>query len=547
MKDRLLQKGKIMSYLALYRKYRPQIFDDVVGQEHIVRTLKNQISANRVAHAYLFCGSRGTGKTSIAKIFARAVNCEQPVNGSACGACDACQKVQDGSGINIIEMDAASHNGVDNIREINEEVKYTPAVGKYKVYIIDEVHMLSTGAFNALLKTLEEPPAHVIFILATTDPQKIPVTILSRCQRFDFKRISAREIQERLGVYMKEENIDIEDKALAYIAKLADGGMRDALSILEQSISFYFEETITLDKVLYLVGAVDSSILFDMIYAIIAQDTKKALELCEEVNAKGRSIRQFASDLLEHSRNLLVAKTTNGMASVLDYSNEYITLLKKQAEEISINELMRYIKHFGQLEYELRNAISPRILLEIALLKLSEVQMDTSPESMMTKIQFLEKKLEKLVEDGLQVTSSMPAQMAATIKEVVPARLPKAVPEDIRELIKKWPEIKSKLGRAAWSIFETSEAGFVEDDLFYVVYKDGMEVPVSRHLDELKKVINEIAGKEVKVKPIHADDYADKCIEVYGSNPKQTEDIKDISAIIKNVEAKINFNIEIKN
>ncbi|WP_069999753.1 DNA polymerase III subunit gamma/tau [Cellulosilyticum sp. I15G10I2] len=537
-----------MSYLALYRKYRPNTFDDVVGQEHIVRTLKNQINSNRVAHAYLFSGSRGTGKTSIAKIFARAVNCEDPINGSACGRCSACEKVQDGSGINIIEMDAASHNGVDNIREINEEVKYTPAVGKYKVYIIDEVHMLSTGAFNALLKTLEEPPAHVIFILATTDPQKIPVTILSRCQRFDFKRLSAKEIQDRLSIYMKQESISIEEKALAYIAKLADGGMRDALSILEQSISFYFEETITLDKVLYLVGAVDSSILFNMIYAIIAQDTKKALELCEEVNRLGRSIRQFASDLLEHSRNLLVAKTTNGMESVLDYSSEYILELQRQAESISISELMRYIKHFGELEYELRNAISPRILLEIAVLKLSEVQMDHSPESMMTKMQLLEQKLEKLAQEGLKVAASQPVEMPkGSSKEVVPKRLPKAVSEDVRELIKKWPEIKAGLGRAAWSIFETAEAGFVEDDVFYVVYKDGMDVLVNAHLEELKKGINEVAAKDVKVRAIHADEYASKCIEVYGSHPEQTEDIKDMADVIKNVAAKINFNIQIKN
>lgn len=537
-----------MSYLALYRKYRPNTFDDVVGQEHIVRTLKNQINSNRVAHAYLFSGSRGTGKTSIAKIFARAVNCEKPINGSACGQCEACQKVQDGSGLNIIEIDAASHNGVDNIREINEEVKYTPAVGKYKVYIVDEVHMLSTGAFNALLKTLEEPPAHVIFILATTDPQKIPVTILSRCQRFDFKRLLAREIQERLKSYMKQEHIDIEDKALSYIARLADGGMRDALSILEQSISFYFGETITLDKVLYLVGAVDSSILFNMIEAIAAQDTKGTLELCEEVNTLGRSIRQFASDLLEHSRNLLVAKTTNGIGNMLDYSSEYIEELQKQAEKLSVNELMRYIKHFGDLEYELRNALSPRILLEVAIFKLSEVQMDTSPESMMTKIQVLEQKLEHLAQEGRREVSVIPKDISPqTSQELIPERLPKAIPEDIRELIKRWPEIKGKLGRAAWSIFESAQAGFVEDDIFYVVYKEGMEVLVNAHLEELKRNICETAGKEVRVKPIHGEEYAAKCIEVYGSHPEQSEDIKDMADVIKNVAAKINFNIQIKN
>ena len=318
------EKGEIMSYLALYRKYRPYVFNDVIGQEHIVRTLKNQISSHRVAHAYLFSGSRGTGKTTIAKIFARAVNCPSPVEGSACGECETCKKVKESAAMNVIEIDAASHNGVDNIREINDEVKYTPAVGKYKVYIIDEVHMLSTGAFNALLKTLEEPPAHVIFILATTDPQKIPVTILSRCQRFDFKRISTNEIEHTMRKYMEKEQIDIEEDALAYIARLADGGMRDALSILEQSISFYYGETITLDKVQYLVGAVDTSILFKMVDAIVSQNANDMLALCEEVNVQGRSLRQFASDLLEHCRNLLVAKTTNGGSDVLDYSGEHV-------------------------------------------------------------------------------------------------------------------------------------------------------------------------------------------------------------------------------
>lgn len=537
-----------MSYLALYRKYRPRTFDEIVGQEHIVRTLRNQINAHRVAHAYLFSGSRGTGKTTIAKIFARAVNCERPINGSACGECEACHKVQDGSGINIIEIDAASHNGVDNIREINEEVKYTPAVGKYKVYIIDEVHMLSTGAFNALLKTLEEPPAHVIFILATTDPQKIPVTILSRCQRFDFKRISAKEIEETLVMYMEKEQVDIEEKALAYIARLADGGMRDALSILEQSLSFYFDETITLDKVLYLVGAVDSSILFDIIYAIITQDAEKTLGLCEEVNRQGRSIRQFASDLLEHSRNLLVAKTTKGGIDVLDYSKEYVDALKKQAEAVSTNELMRYIKQFGILEYELRNAISPRILLEVALLKLCEVQMDESPESMLTKMQVLEEKLEKLMQEGVKVAATeAPSVQRGPSKEIIPERLPKAVSEDIRELKNKWPEILKTMGHTTiWTIFATAEAGFIEDDVLYIVYKQGMEAGVNSHIEELKKIICQFAGKDVRVRAMSADEYANKCIEVYGSSPQKNPDVQDMAQVIKNVEAKINFNIEVK-
>ena len=536
-----------MSYLALYRKYRPYTFDDVVGQEHIVRTLKNQINAGRVAHAYLFCGSRGTGKTSIAKIFARAVNCMSPVNGSACGVCESCQKIKDGSAINIIEIDAASHNGVDNIREINEEVKYTPAVGRYKVYIIDEVHMLSIGAFNALLKTLEEPPAHVIFILATTDPQKIPVTILSRCQRFDFKRISAKEIEATLKEYMEKEQIDIEEKALMYIAKLADGGMRDALSILEQSISFYFGEHITLDKVLYLVGAVDTTMLFDMISSIRACDASKVLELIEAVNTQGRSIRQFVSDLLEHSRNLLVAKTTKDSSELLDYSSEYIALLKDQAAAIEVHELMRYIKQFSTLEYELRTAISPRVLLEVTLLKLTEVQLDLSPESMMTKMQVLENKLEELAKKGVQVVQAAPVQQVPT-KEVVPTKLPEAVPDEVKALKGKWQQIVAGLGTTstARTVYATAEAGYIEGDIFYIVYRKGMEAGVNRYLDELKVAINEVAGKEVKVRTMSADDYASKSIEAYGSSPKVTQEVQDISQVLKSVQSKINFNLDVK-
>ena len=536
-----------MSYLALYRKYRPYTFDDVVGQEHIVRTLRNQINSHRVAHAYLFSGSRGTGKTSIAKIFARAVNCETPINGSACGECDTCHKVSDSSAMNVIEIDAASHNGVDNIREINEEVKYTPAVGKYKVYIIDEVHMLSTGAFNALLKTLEEPPAHVIFILATTDPQKIPVTILSRCQRFDFKRITATAIEETLKKYMEKEKVDIDEKAISYIARLADGGMRDAFSILEQSISFYFGERITLEKVLYLVGAVDTNLLYEMISAIVTKNTSKTLSLCEEVNRQGRSLRQFASDLLEHCRNLLVAKTTKGGSDVLDYSNEYVEKLKMQAEEIPTHELMRYIKHLAQLEYELRTAISPRILLEVALLKLCEVQMDDSPESMLTKMQEMERKLEKLMSEGITMTS-VPMMQAAPKEVVVPTRLPEAVPDEVKLLKNKWNEILSTFGTtsAARAVYTSTRLGYIEGDILYIVYGKGMEAGVNRYLDDAKIAINNFAGKEVKVRAMSADDYAAKSIETYGSSPIPTEEVKDISSVLRDVQAKINFHIDVR-
>ena len=249
-----------MSYTALYRKFRPSEFDDVKGQDHIVTTLKNQIKADRIGHAYLFCGTRGTGKTTVAKIFAKAVNCQHTEDGSPCGKCEMCRSIASGASMNVIEIDAASNNGVDNIREIREEVAYRPTEGKYKVYIIDEVHMLSIGAFNALLKTLEEPPEYVIFILATTEAHKIPITILSRCQRYDFKRISIDTIADRLRELMTEENVEVEEKAIRYVAKMADGSMRDALSLLDQCIAFYLGQKLTYDHVLEVLGAVDTDV-----------------------------------------------------------------------------------------------------------------------------------------------------------------------------------------------------------------------------------------------------------------------------------------------
>lgn len=273
------RKGDIMSYTALYRKFRPSTFDQVKGQDHIVQTLKNQINANRIGHAYLFCGTRGTGKTSVAKIFAKAVNCEHPVDGSPCNECETCRGITNGSAMNVIEIDAASNNGVDNIRQIRDEIQYSPSSGKYTVYIIDEVHMLSIGAFNALLKTLEEPPAYVIFILATTEPHKIPITILSRCQRYDFKRISIDTIAARLSELMEKESIEVEDKAIRYVAKAADGSMRDALSLLDQCIAFYLGQKLTYDNVLDVLGAVDNEIFSRLTRSVIDSDVTTSLNI----------------------------------------------------------------------------------------------------------------------------------------------------------------------------------------------------------------------------------------------------------------------------
>ena len=322
--------------------------------------------------------------------------------------------------------------------------------------------------------------------------------------------------------------------------------MRDALSILEQSISFYYGETITLDKVLYLVGAVDTGILFDMVDAICNQQASEVLHLCNEVNKQGRSLRQFTTDLLEHCRNLLVAKTTSGGTDVLDYSSEYVEKLKQQASQIETNELMRYIKHLGQLEYELRTALSPRILMEVALMKLCEVQMDDSPESMMTKMQLLEQKFEKLLKEGVMMQSA-PVVVSAPREEIVPTRLPEAVPDEVKALKNQWPAILNSMGTtsAARAFYSSTQLGYIEGDILYIVYQHGMEAGVNRYLDEIKAVINKFAQKEVKVRPIAAEDYANKSIETYGTSPKVTQEVKDISSVLRDVQSKINFHIDL--
>ena len=321
-----------MSYTALYRKFRPVEFEDVKGQEHIITTLKNQIEANRIGHAYLFCGTRGTGKTTVAKIFAKAVNCEHPVNGSPCGECAMCRSIAAGTSMNVIEIDAASNNGVDNIREIREEVAYRPTEGKYKVYIIDEVHMLSIGAFNALLKTLEEPPEYVIFILATTEVHKIPITILSRCQHYDFKRISIETITDRMRDLMQEEQVEVEEKALRYVAKAADGSMRDALSLLDQCIAFYLGQKLTYDNVLEVLGAVDTDVFSRLLRSVIRRDVPKVLDIVDDLVMQGRELTQLATDFTWYLRNLLLVKTSDNIEDVLDVSTENM----QQLQELSL-------------------------------------------------------------------------------------------------------------------------------------------------------------------------------------------------------------------
>lgn len=432
-----------MSYTALYRKFRPDSFEDVKGQDHIVTTLKNQIKAQRIGHAYLFCGTRGTGKTTVAKVLAKAVNCENPVDGSPCGTCAMCRGISAGTSMNVIEIDAASNNGVDNIREIREEVTYRPTSGNYKVYIIDEVHMLSTGAFNALLKTLEEPPSYVIFILATTEVHKIPVTILSRCQRYDFKRITIDTISARMRDLMVQEQVEVEEKALRYIAKAADGSMRDALSLLDQCIAFHLGEKLTYDMVLEVLGAVDTEVFGRLLRKVIASDVTGSIRTLEELIIQGKEISQFVTDFTWYMRNLLLVQTSENPQEAVDVSTEQLAEMKEESKMVDTNTLMRYIRVFSELSSQLRYATQKRVTVEIALIKLCRPQMEVNTDSLLDRLRVLENKIEELSErPAVQVVKaaydeSETPHPAAAKKEKPPV----AAPEDLRRIYSEWKMI----------------------------------------------------------------------------------------------------------
>ena len=384
-----------MAYMALYREWRPKNFQDVVGQDHVTITLKNQINSHRIAHAYLLCGTRGTGKTSTAKILAKAVNCLNSDNGEPCNECEMCLKINAGTAIDVTELDAASHNGVDNIRDIIEDVAYPPQEAKYKVYIIDEVHMLSIGAVNAFLKTLEEPPSNTIFILATTDPQKLPITILSRCQRFDFKRIKSADIFERLRKIVTKQGILVEDNSLKLISRISDGAMRDALSILDQAISMN-DGAVEYDNVINMLGLVTSESLTKLSDCVIDRNIEGAIKSINEIVASGKDIFVFIKDMTTHMRNLLMAKVSENVEDILDMSSENIGILKKQSSKIRVEEIMRNIKILQDAQEQAKWSKQNRIYLELAVIKMCKIEYDTSKEVLLSRIN----KLEEIIKQG---------------------------------------------------------------------------------------------------------------------------------------------------
>ncbi len=510
-----------MSYTALYRKFRPQEFEDVKGQEHIVTTLKNQIKADRIGHAYLFCGTRGTGKTTIAKIFAKAVNCQHPEDGSPCGNCPSCKAIAAGSSMNVIEIDAASNNGVDNIREIREEVAYSPAEGKYKVYIIDEVHMLSIAAFNALLKTLEEPPSYVIFILATTEAHKIPVTILSRCQRYDFRRISIGTISGRLTELMEREQVIVEPKAIRYIAKAADGSMRDALSLLDQCIAFYLGQELTYDRVLNVLGAVDTEVFSKMLRQIMAKDISGVIARLEELIIEGREPGQFVMDFTWYLRNLLLLQSSDNMEDVLDISSENLALLKEEAAMVDAVELMRYIRIFSELSNQIRYAVQKRVMMEIALIKLCRPEMEKDYDSLALRVAQLEKKIENglpapyptdiSVSPGQEMPAgadgNLPAgaygESAFSGRQTAKPALPKAIPEDVQQIVRNWRSIVEELSGGLKNYLKLARPSLSEGGQLLLILEDEVAesfVNTEEHRQELTDAMARKTGKEVSFK-----------------------------------------------
>lgn len=499
-----------MGYTALYRKFRPATLEEVKGQDAIVTTLKNQIQADRIGHAFLFCGTRGTGKTSVAKILARAVNCEHPVNGSPCNTCETCRAILDGTSMNVIEIDAASNNGVDNIREIREEVAYRPTQGKYKVYIIDEVHMLSTGAFNALLKTLEEPPSYVIFILATTEAHKIPVTIASRCQRYDFRRISIDTITARLQELMESEGIAAEEKALRYVAKAGDGSMRDALSLLDQCIAFYLGETLTYDNVLEVLGTVDYEVFSRLLREVIRGDVTNCLHILEDLLVGGKDIAQFVNDFAWYLRNLLLLKTSEHVEDILDVSSENLQLLQQESTMVDTDTLMRYIRILSELSSQLRYASQKRVMAEIALIKLCRPAMEQNLDSVLERIRTLEDKMEHGVYAAAAVdVSSQDGDMRLQEPSRKPEQKPeKAAPEDLQKIKQEWRAIVGQTSGMFKNLLITAVPkynGTTGENKLYVEFTNDLaqrtvEDPAKKEL--LEDIIAQYIGKSVEVEMV---------------------------------------------
>ncbi|MGL5764707.1 MAG: DNA polymerase III subunit gamma/tau [Sarcina sp.] len=510
-----------MAYKALYREWRPSTFSEIVGQEHITTTLKNQIKNNNAAHAYLFCGTRGTGKTTASKVMAKALNCLDLQDGEPCNKCTMCEKINNGLAIDVTELDAASHNGVDKIREIIDDVQYPPQEARTKVYIMDEVHMLSMGAVNAFLKTLEEPPKNVTFILATTDPQKLPITVLSRCQRFDFKRISKEKVVGRLREIVDSKGVFADNKSLELIARVSDGAMRDALSILDQAISMG-NQSIDYNNLVSMLGLVSDEYLYELVDTMISKNIEKAMGVIEKIALSGKDLGLFIKDLITHYRNLLMVKVTKNAEEVLDIADESIERLKAQAAKLRGEAIIRCIRILQESEEGAKFSKQARLYLELSIIKICKVEYDTSKEVLLARIN----KLEETIRSGNIVVNQTAGgtannEVSTSNKQVQTKSKDMTLPEKkiavsgdldksvtVEDANKAWRDVLETLkARRAMVIYLSLVPGNVvncKDGVIYVEFeKDFAGNKLRLQQTETNKIVNtvfsEILGKKVQV------------------------------------------------
>lgn len=507
-------------YQALYRQYRPKNFDELLGQDHITTILRNQIIKDNIGHAYLFSGTRGTGKTSAAKIFSRAVNCLDLVDGNPCNKCDVCKGILNESLMDVIEMDAASNRKIEDIRDLKEKVVYAPTRARYKVYIIDEVHMLTNEAFNALLKTLEEPPKHLIFILATTEPQRLPQTILSRCQRFDFKRLTVKDMIFGMKSITDALGIEVEDKVLSLIAKNSDGAMRDALSLLDQCIAFN-DENINYDNAIKILGIANIDFIFKLVDAIKDENVEESLQMLDYIISEGKDIPQFLKDLIHHYRNLMITKTSKQPEILVDWGE--IELYKKQLEKMDLDYIIRSLDLLTEAENSMKWSLQPRIILEMSLIKMINILKEGSLEARI-----------KRLEDGITPIKSAPEKVRPITKEaVVKEEIKKppvkkeetkeeelvAVKEsiggelDIESLKRSWPEVLKTVKAKKINIYALvteCEVSSIKHDRITLTFKEGFEfhkeaLNSAQNKDFLEKIVSEFFGKEIELLVIMKD------------------------------------------
>ena len=553
-----------MAHQAIYRKWRPMVFEDIVGQGHITQTLKNQILNDKIGHAYLFCGTRGTGKTTCAKVFSRAVNCLNPQDGSPCNECDVCKGIIDGSILDVKEIDAASNNGVDNIREIRDDVRYVSTNAKYTVYIIDEVHMLSSGAFNALLKTLEEPPEHVIFILATTEAHKVPQTILSRCQRFDFKRIKPSDIILRMKEIAHGDGLNISDDAYELLARLADGSMRDGLSILERVVSAC-GNSITAENITSTLGISTTESVFRITEAIENGDVNKIISVIDDIMSDGKDLRVFIDSLIKNFRDMLLCKIADNSDSMLDYNAEDMIKLKALSDRMSFEKISHAASVLSDAQADTKWIKSPRIIYELALIKIAKPEFDDSPAAVMDRLTTLENKvangavtdtsslsdrigrLEEKIKNGVTVNKEpVVEKKKPEEKKKTPTRLYNPIPgyeltsdNPIVKTAKKWDNISLTICNSAGHLkpcLMNRPITIDADGIILLFRRDEYTYKLAvTYKDKIQQTFKRASGTDYAVKMAYEDEIQEELVDFWnlpssGSDTSENSNTSEASA-----------------